>query len=274
MKTMLALHPIEDPIEQIECLIKLAAEADTHLNIVVLGTQLPVRVATYPGSFDYSWVETFKQVLEDTEKRTAEVEKLVQEVSLSASVVGECSDVGSIEGLVSQYAIHVDAMLFPNGSIQKSDAVWHAFNGAVFDAGRPVIILGPDPKDLPSADRVLFAWNNGPEVARALHCSLAWIENTCEAHVLVVDPDGAKSGPNPGDDIAAFLSRQKMNVSVDRKSSVGKTVAQTILEHAIDVNADLIVMGAYGHSRLREWLLGGTTIDMLKNSKTPVLMAH
>lgn len=274
MKTLLVIHPIEQALEHIKPIISMAAAANAHLTILVIGTQMPITMARYPESIDASWGEEHLRVTKDVENRVNAVEVLVQNERLSASVTGNCVTPGQLEALATEHAIHADAAIFQNREIETGETFKFVFYGAVFGASRPVLILGENAKTLPSANRVLFAWDGEPEAAKAMHSSLSWIEQAADAHVLIVNPDGNKSGPNPGDDIAAFLARRKMKVFVDRLPSAGKTIAQTIIEHAGDINADLVVMGAYGHSRLRERLFGGTTLDVLKNAKIPVLMAH
>ncbi len=95
-------------------------------------------------------------------------------------------------------------------------------------------------------------------------------------HVTMVDPVAASrvSGDEPGADIATYLARHGVNVSVETLPSAGRFVTDTLQRHALDINADMIVMGAYGHSKLLELILGGVTKSMLKEAKLPILMAH
>ena len=93
-------------------------------------------------------------------------------------------------------------------------------------------------------------------------------------HVVLIDPDEYALGPNPGDDVAAYLSRQGLDVTVDRIPGGRREVSEVLLEHATDISADLMVMGAYSHSRLSEWLLGGTTRDVLAQARLPILMSN
>jgi nucleotide-binding universal stress UspA family protein len=92
----------------------------------------------------------------------------------------------------------------------------------------------------------------------------------------MVDPSAAlrASGEEPGADIAAYLARHGINVTVDTLPSAGRSVVQVLQQHAVDVASDVIVMGAYGHSRLRELVFGGVTRSMLEAARPPVLMAH
>ena len=95
-------------------------------------------------------------------------------------------------------------------------------------------------------------------------------------HVTLVDPDtnSAMNGPEPGADVGAYLARHGVKVIVDRLPSGGDPIATVLNQHAVDVSADLVVMGGYGHSRLRERVFGGVTKSMIDAPKFPILMAR
>jgi nucleotide-binding universal stress UspA family protein len=95
-------------------------------------------------------------------------------------------------------------------------------------------------------------------------------------HVTLIDPQATHTGngPEPGADIAAYLARHGCKVTVDRLPSSGYTVAEALRQHAVDISADLVVMGAYGHSRLRERIFGGVTKSMIDEAALPILMAR
>ena len=119
-----------------------------------------------------------------------------------------------------------------------------------------------------------MAWNGEPEAASAIHLAVPMLASTEEVHLVLVDPEGGVTTASPGDAMAVFLARHGLKVTVDVIASAGRDVSQALLQHALDKDADLIVMGAYGRSRLREWLLGGTTRTMLEKATIPLLMAH
>ena len=93
---------------------------------------------------------------------------------------------------------------------------------------------------------------------------------------MVVDPSAAsaKNGEEPGADVATYLARHGIEVTVDRLPSAGRRVDEVLNQHAIDTSADLIVMGAYGHTRLRERIFGGVTKAMIEAPMVPVLMVR
>ena len=272
--TLLAVHSTEEPVDNVDPIIALCGDIGAHLNLVVFGTMQTIPTAAYGGMPDYYLTDERDGVVRAAKERAAEVEKRIQAAYLSASVLVECVDAGMIGATMSRHALYADATVFPNGSVPAEDHPTRAFNGILFDSGQPVIILGAGEKPLPQAKRVVMAWNGEPEAARAIHRSLLLLKSAQEVHVVLIDPEFGRSGANPGDDMAAFLTRHNLKVTVDQLPSGGREIADVLLQHATDKDADIIVMGAYGHSRLREWLLGGTTRDLLSRTKLPVLMVH
>lgn len=146
----------------------------------------------------------------------------------------------------------------------------------VLSAGRPVLFV-PYAGTFPEVGRrVLIAWNAGREAARAVTDALPILARASIVQVVAFDPGkgGADHGDIPGADIALTLARHGVKVSVAQQQSDDVDVGNQILSRAADMQADLIVMGAYGHSRLRELVLGGVTRTLLDTMTVPVLMSH
>jgi len=120
--------------------------------------------------------------------------------------------------------------------------------------------------------RVLVAWNGSREAVRAVNDAMPLLEKARHVEVLTIDP-GKDDGDIPGADICQYLARHGVNAEAASAKSQGSTT-ETLLTYARDNSASLVVMGAYGHSRLREFVLGGATYNMLQHSYVPVLMSH
>ncbi len=125
-------------------------------------------------------------------------------------------------------------------------------------------------------ERVVVAWDGSRPSARAIGSAMPLIETAAEVRVALVDPKAgsAAHGAEPGAELGAALARHNANVSVDRLPTLDRPVAKVLLEHASDAGADLVVLGAYGHSRFAEAVFGGVTRDMLRDASLPLLMAH
>ena len=128
----------------------------------------------------------------------------------------------------------------------------------------------------PVGRRVLVAWNASREAARAVSDALPLLKRAGQVDVVAFEPgkSGAAHGEEPGADIALYLARHGVKVTVSRVDAPDLDVGNQLLSRAFDLSADLIVMGAWGHSRLRELVLGGVTRTVLESMTVPVLMAH
>jgi nucleotide-binding universal stress UspA family protein len=143
-------------------------------------------------------------------------------------------------------------------------------------SGRPSLVIpyiGPGPT---LGQRVTVAWSASREAARAVNDALPMLERAQAVDVVTVNPGDAPfgHGEEPGADIALHLARHGIKVEVQRIETRDLDVANTILSHLADRGSDLLVMGAYGHSRLRELVLGGVTRTILHDMTVPVFMAH
>lgn len=145
----------------------------------------------------------------------------------------------------------------------------------VLSSGRPVLLF-PRDSEVSQVRRVELAWNTTREAVRAAADALPLLARAEAVEVLVIDPQRHKAshGQEPGADIARHLSRHGARVEVQRVSSDGKNVGQLMLSQAAAYRADLLVMGAYGHSQVREWVFGGVTRTVLYEASIPVLMSR
>ena len=146
----------------------------------------------------------------------------------------------------------------------------------VLNAGRPVIIVPHDYEPRRVGERVLVAWNASREATRALTDALPILSRASQVDVVTVNaaPRREGHGELPGADIALYLTRHGVRANVLQTSGSDIDVGEWLLSRAADLGSDLLVMGAYGHSRLRELVLGGATRTVLESMTIPVLMSH
>jgi nucleotide-binding universal stress UspA family protein len=145
--------------------------------------------------------------------------------------------------------------------------------GALFDSGRPVIVVPFIQKQGLKLDRVLACWDGGRTAARAIGDAMPFLERAGSVELVIVAEHG-KNDDITGASMAGHLSRHGIAVEVKRVSKGDIDVRDAILSYVADRDADLIVMGGYGHSRLREFILGGVTRGILASMTVPVLMSH
>lgn len=143
-------------------------------------------------------------------------------------------------------------------------------------SGRPVLVVPHIGVTTAPGKTVLLCWNASREAARAASEALPVLKAAAKVIVLVIDAKSslAGHGAEPGTDAATWLARHGVKVAVQRDTAADDAVGATILSRAADHAVDLIVMGLYGHSRLREMVLGGASRTLLGSMTVPVLMAH
>jgi hypothetical protein len=146
--------------------------------------------------------------------------------------------------------------------------------GVLFESGRPVIFVPYIQKAGLKLDNVMVCWDGGRAATRAIGDALPLLAKAKQVEVVVIGSKPPKSDEISGADIGQHLARHGLKVEVKRITSPDIDVGSTILSYAADSSADIIVMGGYGHSRLREFILGGATRGLLESMTVPVLMSH
>ena len=141
--------------------------------------------------------------------------------------------------------------------------------------GRPVLIVPRAGRFPDVGKRVLVCWNASREATRAVTDALPILRLADQVTVLAVNPDeGESHGEVPGADMSHYLARHGVRAEANRTYAESIDVADAILSRAADLSCDLIVMGAYGHSRTREWIFGGVTRSIMRTMTRPVLISH
>jgi nucleotide-binding universal stress UspA family protein len=145
----------------------------------------------------------------------------------------------------------------------------------VFGSGRATLLIPPGGIESVQFETVMVAWQNTREAARAVSEAMPILTRASMVSVCMVGNDdmGGIERAAQGSDIARHLDRHGIKVQLNPVAH-GPSIAETLLEEASLAGAGLLVMGAYGHSRLREWMLGGVTRDVLARSPIPILIAH
>jgi nucleotide-binding universal stress UspA family protein len=140
----------------------------------------------------------------------------------------------------------------------------------LMEAGRPILMTPPGSDHL-KAERIVVAWKDAPEARRAVSAALPFIRCAKQVYVVSAGEEARFAG---AEQVVEFLSRHGAQVSTQLLNATSRDVAHEILRFTNRTDADLVVMGGYGRSRLREWLFGGVTRDFLQISPVCCLMSH
>ncbi|MDZ5635133.1 universal stress protein [Janthinobacterium sp. GMG1] len=189
-------------------------------------------------------------------------------------------------GGISLLARYADLVVISQYNAKdKSPSVMRDFPAYVLlHSGRPVLIV-PYAPPLPllappaAARNVLISWNASKEASRAVSAALPLLQRAGQVHVAIFDAQvhAAEHGEHPGAELTHYLARHGVEARLHLLDGGGVRrgdIGEVLLSHAADLSVDLLVMGAYGHSRLRETILGGVTRTILQSMTIPVLMAH
>ena len=187
--------------------------------------------------------------------------------TISASISGAADQIGRI-------GRRFDLVIVGQPERQKSLPDEVVDEGVLFESGRPVIFVPFIQKGGMKLDRIMVCWDGSRAAARAVADAMPFMKKAKQVEVVIVADKAGKKDEVPGADLAQHLARHGLKVDVKRITSPDIDVPSTILSYAADSSADMIVMGGYGHSRLREFILGGATRGLLEAMTVPVLMSH
>ena len=184
---------------------------------------------------------------------------------------------GSLVAEATVHARYADLTVVPQGlDLGWPSAALHALPEELpLMVGRPILVI-PRYGTFPATGRqVLVAWNGSREATRAVHDALPILQRAERVTVLSIDPAVEPNVPRlPGAEIAHYLARHGVTANAAAIPGADMMVGDLLLSYAADHDIDLIVMGAYGHTRLREMVLGGATRSLLQHMTVPVLLSH
>lgn len=215
--------------------------------------------------------------IEQGRKRAADARKIVEAASQRNGIAMEWREtMGDLDDLVTDHGLYCDLIILGHGTnpLDPSQPLTPSPGDIVIAARRPILMLPPSYKTRSSFDRILIAWKATAEASRAVHDALPLLKRAKTISIVAIHPDKPKEGHAHGADIAKHLAHHGVQTNVAPIAAADSEAGKLLIEQARAMSADLVVMGAYGHSRLRELALGGATRDMLKQAACAVLLSH
>lgn len=268
-----------DGTERARARIQLAANIARKTDAQVTGTFAipdPATGAYMAGG--YVPVEIFEEqrtrAREEADKASRLFEEIVDKAGMRSEWRVEDGDVATVLARHSRYS---DLVVVGKGDPDDPVRFPHPELGGdlAMSCGRPVLIVPNSGNFADVGKRVLVCWNASREAARAVQDALPLLDRADKVTLLAVNPTRTGDhGEIPCADIALHLARHGIKAEATSTTADGIEVADAILARASDLGVDLIVSGAYGHSRTREWVFGGVSESLLRNMTVPVLMSH
>ena len=256
-----------------DCAITLARIFDAHLAAVAFAYDA-VPVALLGEDVPPEWIDELQEQAEEAAKAAvAKFEEGVRGSGISAEsrcLTASLSGTGELFGRIAR---RFDLSIVRQAEPDKGTPDQLIIEAALFDSGRPVLVVPYITKGGIKLDRVLVCWDGSRSAARATGDAIPLLKKAKAVDVVIVG-DKVKSNELPGADIAKSLARHGVKVEVKAIVATDIDAANVILSQAADSSADFMVMGGYGHSRLREFVLGGVTRSILSSMTIPALMSH
>jgi len=249
--------------------LRLAREFEAHL------VGLHARVAVALPTVVQAEPVVAERLQQAAAENAAAAESAFRNAAAAAGAGAEFRAATDASGAVSLHARYADLVILGQRDPDAESAVDTGFvENVLLAAGRPVLTVPCVGTFDALGKRVLVAWNATREAARAVTDALPLLQRADAVQIITINPGARAHGDIPGADIALYLARHGVRVEVKIERAVDIDVGNMLLSRAADLGGDLIVMGAYGHSRVREYVMGGATRMLLDTMTMPVLMSH
>jgi nucleotide-binding universal stress UspA family protein len=253
---------------RLEVAVDLAARFQAYLSGLYVASLL--HYFSYVDPAPWSWESCRQALLE-------EADKAQQRFDAATTRAGITSEWRYVEGdaltVIGSYGSIVDLVVLGQPSEHAGPVTRDIAGKAPLATGRPTLLI-PAAFSGTLGKRMLVAWNDSREAARAANDALLVLSQAEQVTVMAINRPGEAQNGSLCAGIVEHLSRHGVKAEAMGATASGNSVGEVLLDQAARQKADLIVMGAYGHSRLREIALGGVTRYMLKHATVPVLMSH
>lgn len=260
----------------LEQAVALAAAHDAHLDVLCLGVDRTQTGYYYSGASAMVLQETISRAQEDAQEVEDAAKAFLTNSEIRWGTELGVAQMADVSRLVAAHARFSDLVVLPQPYGEDHGAEMEpVIEAALFDGKVPVLMLPDGKPPMTEVKTVSIAWNESNESLMAVRAALPYLQAADSVHVVVIDPP--THGPtrsDPGGLLSQYLARQGVRAEIDVLAKTMPRVSDVLNRHISDSEADAVVMGAYGHSRFREAILGGATRHMLEMAEVPVIMAH
>jgi nucleotide-binding universal stress UspA family protein len=268
----LTSYPEPTPVSAVEDAVSVAAVLGAH--IAALSCEMHVQV---PGHFISGSVVGLPGVIAgeaDKSRRNAQdllaaFEAAAEKSGVSRESILQKCETFEVPGLFVEYDRLRDLTIMPESSDR-----WYA-EAVIFGSGKPTLVLPQGPRSRPfQLGTVAVAWDFSRAAARAVSDALPLLEKAKKVRVVTVLNEKLLDKKHSAEELSKNLSRHGIDVVLDRVDAGGRRIGDVLESYAASHASDVLVMGAYGHSRLREFVLGGATNSLLSKPPLPILFSH
>lgn len=274
-KTILTVLTDAGQQAQLDSAVALTRREDAHLDTFCIGVDHTQSGYYYAGASAYVFQEAIDKAMESASALQEKVRARLSSEDIRWSLDSAVAQVGGLSTLVGMRARYADLVLlsrpYGEGAQPDAEAITEA---ALFEGSAPVLIVPGELRE-PFGRKVLIAWNQSNEALAAVRRALPLLIAAESVEITVIDP--SPHGPersDPGGALCQMLTRHGVKAEIAVLARTMPQVSDMLNRRVTEIGADMMVMGAYGHSRFRQAILGGATRNMLEKAQVPVLMAR
>jgi len=261
------------PAAAVRYAVAMAGRHAAHLEVRI-GVP-PLAIPAYPAS-----PELLVMIQEQNVEATGRAKQLGELIRKEAETAGAIATVEILAGAYEPLAPHfirlasVSDLCVAAAPQSRAPLQRDVLVDLLIGSGAPLLLVPPEWNTSGATKKAMVAWDGGVQSARAIRGALALLEEAGSVEIVSVLGEKDMSARAPGADVARSLARRCRNVSTNALPIQGDDAARTLYDHAKLTRSDLVVMGAYGHSRFREFILGGVTHTVLDQTDIPTLLSH
>ncbi|WP_199259103.1 universal stress protein [Paracoccus binzhouensis] len=274
-KTILTVLTDMSQHQQLDAAVAMTRREDAHLDVFCMGVDHTQSGYYYAGASAYVFQESIDKAMAAASELEEKVREKLNPEDIRWSVDSAVAQVGGLSTLVGMRARYSDLVVlnrpYGEGATPDAEAVTEA---ALFEGSAPVLIV-PDGLKEPFGKKIMIAWNQSNEAMAAVRRAMPLLVAAESVEITVIDP--SPNGPersDPGGALCQMLTRHGVKAEIAVLARTLPLISDILNRRATEIGADMLVMGAYGHSRFRQAILGGATRNMLEKAEVPVLMAR
>jgi nucleotide-binding universal stress UspA family protein len=270
----LTSYPEPTPVSVVEDAVSIAAALGAHLAAVSCEVHVQV-----PGNILSGSIPNISGIIAGEAERSrssarnllAAFDAVAERAGVSHETIVEKCLTFEVPELLVDYAKLRDLTIVP---VPESYDQWYA-ETVIFGSGRPTLVLPETPRARPfELGTVVVAWDFSRAAARAVSDALPLLERAKKVRVVTVSNEKVLDTKHSAEELAKNLVRHGIDVVLDRVDADGRRIGEVLEAYALSHKADVLVMGAYGHARWREFILGGATKSLLSKPPLPILLSH
>lgn len=271
----LANYPDSTPAASVDLAIEFAAGIGARLSALACEVRIPVPGSLIAPAFlnvpALASTEA-RKAREQAEAALAAFQKAAENRNVFEERILEQCEAPDYTGLAVEYARLRDLTIVPAEANELADQP--TAEALIFESGRPVLMLPREPTKSFALNTVTVAWDFSRPATRAIGDALPLLMKARRVHIVTVVNEKRIDTRRSGPELAKHLARHGVNVILDSVDAKGRSIGEALEAAARAYDSDLLVMGAYGHSRLREFVLGGATLATINRPPLPVLLSH